>query len=65
MMSHSAALDAAEVATIRATRFLHEAACEQREAGADIASNLADARAELQRARWLLARASATGSASH
>jgi hypothetical protein len=64
-MTQSAALGAAELATIRASRYLHEAACESRESGSDVASNLADAREELQKARWFLARAGAAGRASH
>ena len=60
-MSKLTSLDAAELATIRATRFLHEAAAGQREGDQDVVFNLADAREELQKARYFLAQASAAG----
>ena len=60
-MTKGTALDAAELATIRATRYLHEAASGQREGDADVACNLADAREEIEKARWFLARAVAAG----
>lgn len=64
-MNKLKALDAAEVATIQATRFLHEAASGQREGDPDVLFNLASAREELQQARYFLARASTAGSTTH
>ena len=60
-MTKGTALDAAELATIKATRFLHEAAAGQREGGHDVMYDLADAREELQKARWFLAKTAAAG----
>ncbi len=59
-MSREANLDAAELATIRATRYLHEAAAGRRDGDADALFNLADAREEIEKARWFLARAGAS-----
>lgn len=64
-MNKLKALDAAEVATIRATRYLHQAASKQRTGGPDILFNLVDAREAIEQARWFLARAAETGTARH
>ncbi|MDA8332033.1 MAG: hypothetical protein M0027_12715 [Candidatus Dormibacteraeota bacterium] len=56
-MSKLTSLDAAELATIRATRYLHAAAAEQRDGDPDVLLDLADARKELQKARRFLSRA--------
>lgn len=59
-MSKLAALDAAELATTRATRYLYGAAAGQREGDRDVVFNPADAREEIEKARWFLARAGAS-----
>lgn len=59
-MSKETALADAELATIRATRYLHEAAAGRREGDPDALFNLADAREEIEKARWFLARAGAS-----
>lgn len=59
-MTKLTSLDAAELATARATRYLHDAASGQREGDPDVVFNLADAREWIKKARWFLARAGAS-----